>query len=168
MTSARKNAGLSSPAGEGMAELSLLATRLARAIAEAEASPADLAGRAVVFRVGDSRIALPITSVREVVTPGPMFPIPRTPSVVRGLMNVRGRVVPVVDGRALLEARPSASAGDTNPVDARVVLLDRGDGELGLEVSAVEGIVSLRTDSPDPPRLVLAKQLEQLLEGLLA
>jgi purine-binding chemotaxis protein CheW len=54
----------------------------------------------VVFEVGGQRYGLPAADVREVVHAVPPVPLPRAPAVVEGVINLRGRVVPVLDVRA--------------------------------------------------------------------
>ncbi len=52
---------------------------------------------------GGQVLAVPIEAVREILEVGRLTPLPRTPSFVRGVMNLRGAVVPVVDLSARLE-----------------------------------------------------------------
>jgi purine-binding chemotaxis protein CheW len=95
--------------------------------------------RHVVFRLERDRYALPLSAVREVVVaPEQYTRVPRAPTSVRGVMNLRGRVVPVVDLKALLAVATPLS----QPL-AKVVLLDRGRRELGLLITDVDGIESI-------------------------
>ncbi len=91
--------------------------------------------RHVVFRIDRDRYALPLSAVREVVVNSNAYArVPRAPPHVRGVINLRGRVVPVVELPGLLGS-PAAQ----QPL-SRVVLLDRGRHELGLLVTDVDGI----------------------------
>ncbi len=54
---------------------------------------------------GGERLAVPIGSVREILEVGRLTPVPRTPGFVRGVMNLRGAVVPVIDLAARLGLR---------------------------------------------------------------
>ena len=99
------------------------------------------------------RYALPLAAVREVVVPPERFTrVPRAPPAVRGVMNLRGRVVTVVE--LLAAARPAAPAAQ--PQRRKLVLLDRGRRDLGLLVTDVDGhrvdreSVSPRQASPCP------------------
>jgi purine-binding chemotaxis protein CheW len=59
--------------------------------------------RHVIFRVEKERYGLPLSSVREVVVPPGRFTrVPRAPAAISGVMNLRGRVVTVVEMRQLL------------------------------------------------------------------
>jgi purine-binding chemotaxis protein CheW len=78
--------------------------------------------RHVVFRVAGERFALPLGAVREVVVPQPPFArVPRAGGAVRGVMNLRGRVVAVVDLAELMGLPPRALAAGYG----QVVILER-------------------------------------------
>lgn len=62
----------------------------------------------LVLRLGEERYAFPVCVVREIVAPRPITPVPRAPSVVLGVMNLRGRIVPVIDLRRRLGLPESA------------------------------------------------------------
>ena len=103
--------------------------------------------RHVIFRVQKERYALPLAASREVVVPPPAFSrVPRAPVAVRGVMNLRGRVVTVVEVRELL------GLADGGALSGKVVLLDRGRRDLGLLVTEVEGIESVEKISNAPGR----------------
>ena len=101
--------------------------------------------RHVIFRLEKERYALPLAAIREVVLPPQSFSrVPRAPGAVFGIMNLRGRVVTVVELRQLLGlAGPGA-------VPQKIVLLDRGRRDLGLLVTEVEGIESVEKVSTAP------------------
>ncbi len=101
--------------------------------------------RHVVFRLEKERFALPLSAIREVLVPPLHYTrVPRAPPSVRGVINLRGRVVTIVELRPLLHLAESASASQ------RIVLLDRGRRDLGLLVTGVDGIESLEKISPAP------------------
>jgi purine-binding chemotaxis protein CheW len=110
------------------------------------------AERQVVFRVGAERFALPLEAVREVVLPQPPFArVPRASDAVRGVMNLRGRVVAVVDLAALVGLAPQ-------PLDGRaglVLVLDpQGRRALGVLIGGVVGVESLAAPDEAPAGLV--------------
>lgn len=96
-----------------------------------------MADRHVLFRVARERYALPLEAVREVVLPQPPFArVPRTAGAVRGVMNLRGRVVAVVDLAELLGLEPRA----LEEGHGQVIILERGKRALGLLIAAVLGV----------------------------
>lgn len=124
--------------------------------------------RHVIFRVEKERYALPLPAVREVVVPQEGFSrVPRAPAPVRGVMNLRGRVVTVVELGALLGlAAPPPPAPGTVPGSGKVVLLDRGRRDLGLLVTDVEGIESVERVTAAPGKTVPAVRGVARLRGL--
>ncbi len=108
--------------------------------------------RQVVFRIGAERFALPLEAVREVVPPQPPFArVPRASDAVRGVMNLRGRVVAVVDLAALVGLAPQ-------PLDDRaglVLVLDpQGRRALGVLIGGVVGVEPLAPPDDAPAGLV--------------
>ena len=51
----------------------------------------------LTFTLGEELFAMDIRTVREIIQHGPMTIMPMTPDFVRGVMNLRGAVVPVID-----------------------------------------------------------------------
>jgi purine-binding chemotaxis protein CheW len=105
--------------------------------------------RHVVFRIGSERYGLPLAAVREVVNPAPMSVVPRAPRSVRGIMNLRGRVITIVDLETLLALAPGRPSPEPL-TQGKVVLLDRGRRDLGLLIGEVEGVHSLEEIAPAP------------------
>jgi purine-binding chemotaxis protein CheW len=94
-------------------------------------STSDMASRASLLSllrmaVGDEDLAVPIDDVREILEVGRLTTLPRTPSFVRGVMNLRGAVVPVID----LAARVGQNA-ITIGRRSCVVVVDHGGGPAG-------------------------------------
>ncbi len=103
--------------------------------------------RLLVFRLGSVLCGTPVTAVREVVPVVPPTRIPGAPAAVAGLINLRGRLLTVVDGRRALSGGGEATAGS-------VVVLDRGDRLAGLAVDEVLDLADVPPDSldgGDPP-----------------
>lgn len=124
----------------------------------ASGPPAALASPTfVVFRVGAWRCALPLGAVREVVVPAQLSRVPRAPRSIPGVMNLRGRVVTVVDLGVLLGGEPVCDGGQ------RVLMLD-GRKDVGVLVSQVHSIVSLGPETPvpegAPPAVMAAREWE--------
>jgi len=104
-----------------------------------------------VFRLEKDRYALPLSAIREVVvTPEKFSRVPRAPPSVRGIMNLRGRVVTVVELAVLL--RPDQPPKGPEGPARKIVLLDRGRRELGLLVTEVDGIEAIEKVGPAPPK----------------
>lgn len=76
----------------------LMRTQNAASAAEPSEAPEETVNLCV-FRVGQEEMALDIMRIREIMRPLPITPLPRAPLGVRGIIHVRGVVIPVVDLR---------------------------------------------------------------------
>lgn len=91
----------------------------------------------LVFRLGTVTCGVNAEAVREILPAQPATPVPGAAAEVAGLMNVRGTLVTVVDGRRAVGPSPADRNGS-------VVLLDLGPRLIGLIVDEVLDLVSLR------------------------
>ena len=97
-------------------------------------------------RVADQEYSLDIMSVREIRGWTRTTPMPHAPSYMRGVINLRGTVLPVMDLAARLNL-PSQETGDRN-----VIIVVHLNGVLtGLLVDAVSDIVAMTVDDLQPP-----------------
>ena len=117
--------------------------------------------RHVIFRVEKERYALPLAAIREVVVPPSLWSkVPRAPAAVRGVINLRGRVVTVIELKLLLGLIEGQS------LSQKIILLDRGRRDLGLMVTEVDGIESIEKVSAAPGKPVAAVRGVARLKGL--
>lgn len=101
--------------------------------------------RVLLYRLGSVICATPAQAVREVVPAGRAVRIPGAAGPVAGLVNIRGRLLTVVDGRRVLGAPVAAGA------PASVVVLSRGERAAGLAVDEILDLADLPGDAPDGP-----------------
>jgi len=110
----------------------------------------------VTFVLGDEHYALPIEQVYEILRVGPITRVPRAPRAIRGLMNVRGRLLPVVETRMLLDMEPAKIDKDTRVVTVRV-----RSRNLGLLVDRVGYVAKVPVDAILPaPSEVIGRRAE--------
>ena len=96
--------------------------------------------------VGADSYALELLRVQEVVRVVPIVPMRGAAPAVLGVMNLRGRIVPVYDLGLWLRA------GQVSPDEhSRIVVVERDDELIGVLVSAVEDVVTLGRDRIEPP-----------------
>jgi purine-binding chemotaxis protein CheW len=102
------------------------------------------------FALAEGIYAVPIDSVREILEIGPSTPLPLMPSFVRGVMNLRGAVVPVIDLAARLGLPPAVPGRRSCIVVTEVRPLDgasHGAQVLGLLVDAVHEVLDAESGS---------------------
>lgn len=95
----------------------------------------------ILFRVAGGLFSLPLADVHEVALPGPLSRIPLMGQPLVGVMNLRGRILAVVD-MGLLLGRGTISAGTGA---TRLLVLEQGRRDLALLVSEVVQITHLGT-----------------------
>ena len=101
------------------------------------------------FEVGGRLIALDVVHVREVVRWQPVTPLPNSPRLIEGVIDLRGAVVPVVDlGRAL------GGVGVTESQQARIAVTEIDSMIVGFGVDAAVEVLQVDVGSmEDPPSL---------------
>jgi purine-binding chemotaxis protein CheW len=105
----------------------------------------------VLFRVADTDYVLPASDVLQMESFDGATPVPGTAAYVAGLVQVRGRVVPVVDLRARFGLPAQAPTLDT-----RVVVVQSAERTVGLLVDSAREVVELAPDALKPPPAVVA------------
>lgn len=96
--------------------------------------------RFLLFRIGDDEFGIAIASVEEVVQlPPKLSRLPKAPAFVKGVMNLRGQVVPVIDQAQRFGEQ--ASAG----MRRRVIVVRIGDLQAGFIVDAVSEVVAVKS-----------------------
>jgi len=118
--------------------------------AAAKAAVSDLATQYLTFLLGTETFALDIRSVREIIQYCPMTSVPLMPNFVRGVINLRGAVVPVIDLHARF-GRPSAAVGKKTCIVIFDCVRDNERIELGLLVDAVSEVLDIAADAIEPP-----------------
>ncbi|MEL6227337.1 MAG: chemotaxis protein CheW [Pseudomonadota bacterium] len=100
----------------------------------------------LTFRLSDQEYSLDIMSVREIRGWTKTTPLPHSPSHMKGVINLRGTVLPVMDLAERLGLPPRAHS------DRNVIIVVKHDDLMtGLLVDAVSDIVALSDDDLQPP-----------------
>ncbi|GGE23785.1 chemotaxis protein CheW [Primorskyibacter flagellatus] len=100
----------------------------------------------LTFRVADQEYSLDIMSVREIRGWTRTTPMPHAPDYMRGVINLRGTVLPVMD----LARRLNLGARETTDRNV-IIVVKLGDTLTGLLVDAVSDIVAMTEDDLQPP-----------------
>ncbi|MBK7614965.1 MAG: purine-binding chemotaxis protein CheW [Burkholderiales bacterium] len=141
----------------------------AQAAARPDGAPPVSQQQYLRFALGSGVYAVPIDSVREILELSPTTALPLMPDFVRGVMNLRGAVVPVIDLAARFGLPPAVLARRTCIVVVEVhAPEDPGQAPqvLGLMVDAVHEVLETEGDVlEDPPALGTAIA-PQFIEGI--
>jgi purine-binding chemotaxis protein CheW len=100
----------------------------------------------LTFRLADHEYAVNIMSVREIRGWTRATPMPHSPACMKGVINLRGTVLPVMDLAERL-GLPSREQNERNVI----IVVKQGNAMTGLLVDAVSDIIALSEDSMQPP-----------------
>src|SRR5512140_683897 len=116
------------------------------------------------FRLGDDLYAADIMRIREIIRPQKLTSLPKSPSFVEGVLNLRGTVIPVID----LRKRFDFPVADLDK-NTRLLIVTVGKQLLGLEVDEVTEVITIHvTDIKPPPQVVKGVSAEYLVGVCLA
>jgi len=102
------------------------------------------------FRVGSEEYAISIMDIKEIIKPREVTEVPRVPSFVRGILSLRGNIIPVFD----MKTRLGLSDGAVSERE-RIVVVKRQGGYAGVLVDEVVQVVRIAEGGIEPPPVVL-------------
>ncbi|OWV96655.1 chemotaxis protein CheW [Rhizobium sp. R72] len=117
----------------------------------------------IAFRVGDQEFCVNIMSVREIRGWTPATAMPHSPSYMKGVINLRGAVLPIIDLSARLGMKPAV------PSQRHVIIVAQVYQKVvGLLVDAVSDILSVTEDNVQPTPEIASELQRQFARGILA
>jgi chemotaxis signal transduction protein len=113
----------------------------------------NLEGKYLTFRLDDQDFGIDILRIKEIIGMMPIRSMPQSPPFIRGVVNLRGEVIPVMDLRARFGMEEKEYSERTC-----IIILDVGNGagtsRIGVIVDSVSEVVEMKaSDIEDPPRL---------------
>ncbi|HEX6458942.1 MAG TPA: chemotaxis protein CheW [Thermoleophilaceae bacterium] len=115
------------------------------ALSENEAGSAE-AVQLVVFRIDKSECAVPVGNVGEILRMVAIAPVPEAPDWLPGVINLRGKVIPVIDLRTRL-GLPRVDVGLNTPI----VVAETEGQMVGLVADSVTELLTVPLESVEPP-----------------
>ncbi len=102
-----------------------------------------ISGKYLLLRLGAEGYAISVDNVLEIVRNTKITRVPNMPSYIKGVVNLRGKVVPVYDLRDKLHIQKTEDQKILCMVVAQVVLNERGLTSVAIVVDAVDSVVEL-------------------------
>lgn len=115
----------------------------------------------VTFRLGNEEFSLDILRVQEIIRHMELTRVPRTPDFVEGVINLRGRVIPVLDLRKRF-GLPS----DERTNETRIIVVDVDNRTVGLKVDAVSEVLRLPADTVEPAPAIVTGAESDYIKGV--
>ena len=116
----------------------------------------------VVFDLNEEAHGVDISQIREIIRMEEITRVPRAPEFVEGVINLSGKVNPVVDLRARF-SMPSTERTDEHGI----VVVDVDGQDIGMVVDAVTEVSRTPSDSIEPPSSVITTDDSEYLTGIV-
>jgi len=116
----------------------------------------------VIFKIGNEEFGVPINQVREIVRLIQITPIPRAPSFIEGVVNLRGQVLAVIDLAKKLNLKSNPRSEKT-----RIIVVEVDNNTVGMIVDEVTEVLKLPSENVKETPEVIATQIKQeYLKGI--
>ncbi len=114
----------------------------------------------IVFKLGQEEYSIPIKTIQEIIMPQQFTRIPSSPMFVEGVINLRGHIIPIINGRKKFNMETEQSeAAEKNK---RIMVVEVDEEAVGLIVDSVTEVIYLKTDSIEPPPVELEDESDFL------
>ena len=116
----------------------------------------------VVFQLGGEEFGVEIMQVQEIIRMPEITRIPQSPEYVEGVINLRGKIIVVVnlDTKFALHSKALDE-------DSRIIIVEVGDNVVGMVVDSVSEVMRLASSSVDPtPEIISTKIKADYLKGV--
>lgn len=124
----------------------------------------ELQRQMVVFTLDKEGYAVPIESVREVIKIPEITPVPQSPAFVSGIINLRGKVIAVVD----LEARFGLNRENQDIEQDNIMILDMNESPFGVIVDKVKEVLHVPENAIKPaPSTIQSKIGAEFVQGVI-
>jgi purine-binding chemotaxis protein CheW len=117
-------------------------------LVEQERNTGTLEGKYLTFALGQEEYGIGILKVREIIGYVPITPMPKSPDYVKGLVNLRGQVIPVLDLRLRFEM-PAAEVTEQTCIIVVEVCLEKRLHHIGLIVDRVQEVLYIQNKDID-------------------
>jgi len=111
------------------------------------------------FRISNILFGVDVLKVQEIIQFQEMTEVPLSPSVVRGLVNLRGQIVTALD----LHERLEIQASDKDPVEQINIVLCTEGGPVSLLVDEIGDVLTIHDELDEPPPPTLNERTRELL-----
>jgi purine-binding chemotaxis protein CheW len=116
----------------------------------------------LVFSVANEELGLDISFVREVLRPQAIFPLPKTPDFIEGVINLRGHIIALIDLRKRLHTKQI-----NDDPNKRIIVCRVNKFIVGLTVNSLKEIITLSKKDIKPTPEVVSMQMEtEVISGL--
>lgn len=115
----------------------------------------------VTFSIGEEEFGVDILKVQEIIRMMDITKVPKAPEFVEGVINLRGKVIPIID----LRKRFGLAARDRDK-HTRIIVIEINDMIVGFIVDAVSEVLRIPANTVEPPPPVVAGLESEYISGV--
>lgn len=105
-----------------------------------------LEGKFLTFVLGKEEYGIEITRVREIIGIVEITPVPKAPSFIKGVINLRGKVIPIVDMRTKFSMEQVEFTSETC-----IIVVEVNERLMGILVDTVSEVLDIQANDIEPP-----------------
>ncbi|KHE71277.1 chemotaxis protein CheW [Halobacillus sp. BBL2006] len=117
--------------------------------------------KVIVFQLNDEEYTIPVDQVGSIERMMPITRVPSTAPFVKGVLNLRGIVTPVIDLRKRFDMEPFEQTSQT-----RIIVVTLSDIVVGMIVDAANDVLDLKEDTIEPPPKVIGTIEAEYIQGI--
>lgn len=117
--------------------------------------------KVIVFQLGDKEYAIPVNQVQGIEKTMHITRVPKTSSYVKGVINLRGVVTPIIDLRDRFNVKSFVENEDT-----RIIIISLDEMEVGFIVDAANDVMDIPKISIEPQPEVVGSYEEEFISGV--
>lgn len=105
----------------------------------------------IIFTIGKEKFGVDVKQIKQIIPLSETTYVPNAPSFVKGVINLRGDIIPIVD----LKEKLSLQVENTEGKDGKIIIVELENNNIGMQVDSVTEMMRLFTDDiADPPKIV--------------
>jgi purine-binding chemotaxis protein CheW len=117
--------------------------------------------KVIVFALGSEEYGVEVDKVRTIERMQPLTRVPKVPAFIKGVINLRGVVVPIID----LRDRFGLDHAEYND-NTRIIIVSAGEFEVGLIVDSANDVIDLDSNEIESPPEIVGGIKAKYLEGI--
>ncbi|MEK4761526.1 chemotaxis protein CheW [Viridibacillus sp. FSL E2-0187] len=117
--------------------------------------------KVIVFQLADKEYAIPVSQVQGIEKSMHITRVPKTPKYVKGVINLRGVVTPIIDLRERFDLDISSDNEST-----RIIIISLDEMEVGFIVDAANDVMDIPKESIEPQPEVVGSLEEEFISGV--
>ena len=115
------------------------------------------------FKLSSNEFTIPILKVREIINTPDITPLPQSPDYMKGIVNIRGKIIPVVDLKELIDTKGEAPEVKSG---GKVIVIINRNTTFGILVDSITSVINIDEADIEPPEGFMSDSAMDRVEGV--